>query len=316
MSREKVVIALGGNAIIRHGEKGTVTEEFRNTRASLDGIIKVIKSGYDVVLTHGNGPQAGNMLLRTQAGIEQFNMPDRPLGVIVADTQGGMGYMIEQSLQNRLILDGIEKEVVTVLAQVVVDPEDPQMKNPSKPVGPFYKPEQAEALIKEQGWKMVEDAGRGWRRVVPSPIPQTVVEKNMIRKLVDAGAVVITVGGGGIPVYYEKNKTLEGVDAVIDKDYASAVLALEIGAKTLVISTGVEKVAVNYGKPDQKDLSEISITDCKKYMAEGQFPKGSMGPKIQAAINFLENGGEKVIITAPEMIEEALEGKTGTRILK
>ena len=203
-----------------------------------------------------------------------------------------------------------------MLAQVVVDPNDPQMKNPTKPVGPFYTEEQAKKIMIEKKWNMVEDAGRGWRRVVPSPIPQTVVEKNIIKKLVDEGIIVITVGGGGIPVYYEEDGTLEGIDAVIDKDYATAVMALEIGAKTLVISTGVEKVAINFGKPDQKDLDKMSVADCKKYLEEGQFPKGSMGPKIKAAINFLENGGEKVIITLPETIKDALEGKTGTIITK
>ena len=243
-------------------------------------------------------------------------MPDRPLGVVVADTEGGMGYMIEQSLQNRLHLEGIEKEVVTILSQVLVDPDDPQMKNPSKPVGPFYTEEQAKKIIDEKGWTMVEDAGRGWRRVVPSPVPQTVIEKNIIKKLADTGAIVITVGGGGIPVYYDSQGMLEGVDAVIDKDLASAVMATEIGARTLVISTGVEKVALDFGKPGQRELDAMTVKECREYLEEGHFPKGSMGPKIRAAVQFIENGGEKVIITLPETIEEALEGKTGTIITK
>ena len=315
MYREKVVIALGGNAIIRKGQKGTVAEEFANTRSSLGGIINVIKSGYDVVLTHGNGPQAGNMMLRVDAGIEK-DVPGRPLGVIVADTQGGMGYMIEQSLQNRLLKEGIDREVGTVLSQVLVDPEDPQMKNPTKPVGPFYDRDRDEQLRDENNWHISEDAGRGWRRVVPSPIPKTVIEKNIIKALSDSGAVVITVGGGGIPVYRDDSGCLEGIDAVIDKDLASAVLANEIGAKVLVISTGVEKVSLNFGKPDQTDLDRISAGQCREYLDQGHFPAGSMGPKIKAAVDFIENGGEKVIITLPETIEEALEGKTGTVITK
>ncbi|HMA69817.1 MAG TPA: carbamate kinase [Candidatus Mcinerneyibacterium sp.] len=315
MTKEKVVIALGGNAIIREGEEGNIHQQFKNTRSSLDGIIEVIKDDYNIVITHGNGPQAGNMLIRTEEGVKK-EVPDRPLGVIVADTEGGMGYMIEQSLQNRLKSENIDKDVVTILSQVVVDPDDPQMKNPTKPVGPFYSKEKAEKYQKEKGWNIVEDAGRGYRRVVPSPIPQTVIEKNVIKKLVDEDIVVIAAGGGGIPVYFDKNNNLEGVDAVIDKDFASAVLALEIGAKILVISTGVEKVSINFGKENQKDLEKMSVDDCKKYLDEGHFPPGSMGPKIKAAIKFLNNGGEKVYITLPEKIEEALKGKTGTLITK
>jgi len=315
MTKEKVVIALGGNAIIREGEEGNIHQQFKNTRSSLDGIIEVIKDDYNIVITHGNGPQAGNMLIRTEEGVKK-EVPDRPLGVIVADTEGGMGYMIEQSLQNRLKSENIDKDVVTILSQVVVDPDDPQMKNPTKPVGPFYSKEKAEKYQKEKGWNIVEDAGRGHRRVVPSPIPQTVIEKNVIKKLVDEDIVVIAAGGGGIPVYFDKNNNLEGVDAVIDKDFASAVLALEIGAKILVISTGVEKVSINFGKENQKDLEKMSVDDCKKYLDEGHFPPGSMGPKIKAAIKFLTNGGDKVYITLPEKIEEALKGKTGTLITK
>ncbi len=315
MSKEKVVIALGGNAIIREGEEGNIHQQFKNTRASLGGILNVIKDGYEVAITHGNGPQAGNMLIRTEEGVKK-GVPDRPLGVIVADTEGGIGYMIEQSLQNRLQQEDMDKDVVTILSQVVVDPEDPQMENPSKPVGPFYSKDEAKKHEEEKGWNIVEDAGRGYRRVVPSPIPQTVVEKNTIKKLVNSGTVVVAAGGGGIPVYYDDKGNLEGIDAVIDKDFASAVLALEIDAKILVISTGVEKVALNFGKENEKFLDEMTVKDCKKYLKEGHFPPGSMGPKIKAAIKFLENGGEKVYITLPEKIEDALKNKTGTLIKK
>ena len=315
MEDKKIVVALGGNAIIAAGQKGTISEQFANTRLSLDGIIRLIKDGYKMVITHGNGPQAGAMLLRVEAGLLK-DIADRPLGVIVADTQGGMGYMIEQSLQNSLIAEGINKDVVTILSQVVVDKNDPQMKDPSKPVGPFYSEEAANTMKSEKGWTMVEDSGRGWRRVVPSPIPQTVVERKVIKTLVDAGNIVIAGGGGGIPVYIEEDGTYEGVDGVVDKDFATAVIAKEIGAKTLVISTGVEKVAINFGKPDQRELSRMTIAECKKHLDDNQFPKGSMGPKIRAAVSFLEQGGEKVYITSPEMIADALEEKTGTLITK
>ncbi len=313
MKDKKIVVALGGNAIIAPGQKGSITEQFENTRSSLDGIIKLIKDDYKMVITHGNGPQAGAMLLRVEAGI-QYNVADRPLGVIVADTQGGMGYMIEQSLQNRLTLENIDRDVVSILSQVVVDKNDPQMKDPSKPVGPFYSEEDAKKIEKEKNWKMFEDAGRGWRRLVPSPIPQTVVEKKVIKSLVEAGNIVIAGGGGGIPVYIKEDGTYEGVDGVVDKDFATAVIAKEIGAKILVISTGVEKVAINFGKPDQTEVARMTVAECKKHLADGQFPKGSMGPKIRAAVSFIELGGEKVYITSPNKIAEALDEKTGTLI--
>ena len=315
MEDKKIVVALGGNAIIAPGQKGTITEQFANTRLSLGGIIKLIKDGYKMVVTHGNGPQAGAMLLRVEAGLLK-DIADRPLGVIVADTQGGMGYMVEQSLQNSLILEGIDKNVITILSQVVVDKNDPQMKDSSKPVGPFYSEDAAKKMKEEKNWTMVEDAGRGWRRVVPSPIPQSVIESKAIKSLVDAGNIVIAGGGGGIPVYIKEDGTYEGVDGVVDKDFATAVIAKEIGAKTLVISTGVEKVAINFGKPNQKELSRMTLAECKKHLEDGQFPKGSMGPKIRAAVSFIEQGGEKVYITLPNKIADALEEKTGTLITK
>ena len=313
MAKEKVVIALGGNAINRAGELGTIEEQFSNTRAALDGIIGVIKNGYQVVLTHGNGPQVGNFLIRVEAGIEK-SIPDRPLGVLVADTGGGIGYMIEQSLQNRLRKEGNDSEVVTILSQIIVDPNDPQLNNPSKPIGPFYTSEAASELIKHRNWQMMEDAGRGWRRVVPSPYPHKIVEKRVIASLVENGVIVITCGGGGIPIIVNEDGYYDGLDAVIDKDFASSLLANEIDAETLVIATGVEKVAINFGKENQKDLSKISINDCKKYIFEEQFGKGSMLPKIDAAIRFIEKGGKRVVITLPEKITEALNGETGTII--
>lgn len=315
MSKGKVVVAIGGNAINREGEIGTVKEEFRNVRKALNGIVQILKNGYDVVLTHGNGPQAGKFLLRVEAGMEKSSLPDRPLGLIVADTQGGIGYMIEQSLQNRIAIEKLGKNVTTVLTQVLVDKDDPSIKSPSKPVGSFYTEEEAKLLMAERGWQMVEDANRGWRRVVPSPKPKEIVERAAIKTLIDAGFLVIACGGGGIPVFYDEKGLLEGIDCIIDKDYASAKLASEIGAETLLIATGVEKVSINFGKPNQEDLSEMTLAECRQHIADGQFPKGSMLPKIEAAMSFIENGGKRAIITLPETLNEAIDGITGTVIV-
>ncbi|OQY37753.1 MAG: carbamate kinase [Candidatus Cloacimonetes bacterium 4572_65] len=310
---KKAVLALGGNAIIQAGQKGTITEQFKNTRDSLGGVVELIKQGYQLAISHGNGPQVGNMLIQHNAGIDKGVAP-LPLGVLVAATEGTMGYMIEQSLQNELRKKGITNSVVTINSQVVVSKDDPSMKNPSKPVGPFYKEDQSIALTKEFGWTMVEDAGRGWRQVVPSPRPIEIIPADTIKTLVEDNKIVIACGGGGIPVVVAEDNSLEGIDAVIDKDFASALLAEKIGAEFLVILTGVDKVAVNFGKPNQTDLDNISVADAQKYYDEGQFPKGSMGPKILAAIKFIENGGNKVIITSIERIVDAFEGKTGTII--
>jgi carbamate kinase len=307
--RKTIVVALGGNAIIEEGTEGTVAEQFANTRKSMDAIVGMIREGHKVVLSHGNGPQAGVHLIRNEAGSAQ--VPPATLNVIVADTQGSMGYMIAQCLRNALHLAGVEKDVVTVITQVEVDPKDPSMLNPTKYVGPFYKAEQVEKL-RERGWVIKEDPGRGFRRVVASPIPLDVIEKGTIKDLIDDGKVVIAVGGGGVPVERLADGTLAGVDAVIDKDRASALLANLIGADELVILTGVDRVAINYKKPDMKYFDRMSVAECQKYQAEGQFPKGSMGPKIEAACDFLRRGGEKVVITDLEHASAAVDGKAGT----
>jgi carbamate kinase len=314
LAKDIVVVAIGGNAINREGEIGTVKEEFRNIRKALNGVIHVLKSGYSVVLTHGNGPQAGKFLLRVEAGMEK-QLPDRPLGVIVADTQGGIGYMIEQSLQNRVKLEQLDQHVVTVLTQVLVDPNDPSILSPSKPVGSFYTEAEAKTLMAEREWLMVEDANRGWRRVVPSPKPLKIIEDAAIQTLINAGFLVIACGGGGIPVFENEEGMLEGIDCIIDKDYASAKLASSIGADSLLIATGVEKVSINFGKPNQQELDQITLSECRRYIAEGQFPKGSMLPKIEAAMSFIANGGRRAIITLPETLNEALAGETGTVIV-
>ena len=311
---KRAVVALGGNAITREFEEGNIYQQFANTRRSLKGVLEMIRQGYKLALTHGNGPQVGNALIRVEAARDL--VPPVPLGVLVADLCGGMGYMIGQSLMNKLIRHGIGREVVTIPAQVVVDKDDPSILNPTKFVGPFYKKEEVERLTRERGWIIKEDKGRGWRRVVPSPKPITIVERNIIRRLFEEGVIVITVGGGGIPVYVEKDGTYEGVDGVIDKDLASAVLARETGAKELYILTAVEKVYLNFATPQQKALDVMTVSEAQKYLDEGQFPPGSMGPKIQAAINFLKEGGEKVVITSVDKHLEAMAGKTGTRIVK
>lgn len=309
--RKTIVVALGGNAIIEEGTEGTIEQQFANTRKSLDAIVGMIQEGHKVVLTHGNGPQAGVHLIRNEAASSQ--VPPSPLNVIVADTQGSMGYMIAQCLSNALLKAGAKKDVVTVVTQVEVDPADPSMQNPTKYVGPFYKAEQVEKM-RERGWVIKEDPGRGFRRVVPSPIPLDVVEKETIKDLIDDGKIVIAVGGGGVPVKREADGTLSGVDAVIDKDRASALLANLIGADELVILTGVDRVAINFKKPDQKFFDRMTVAECEQYLKEGQFPKGSMGPKIEAACDFIKRGGDKVVITTMENATLAVDGRAGTVI--
>lgn len=306
------VVALGGNAISVSG-KEDIYQQFANTRRSLDSIVGFIRQGYNIAITHGNGHQVGNALLRVERTMEEI--PPNPLGVIVADTEGSMGYMIEQSLQNRLIREKINRSVVTLITQVIVDKNDPSIKNPSKFIGPFYTQEQAEILAQKFGWTIKEDIGRGYRRVVPSPKPLELLNKELTKQLVTSGTIIIAAGGGGIPVYIEKDQTYEGVDAVIDKDLASAVLARDIEAEFLMILTSVAKVSLNYKKPNQVDLVELRLTEAKKYLEQGHFPAGSMGPKIEASINFIEAGGKVVVITSLESAKEALSGKAGTKII-
>ena len=308
------VVALGGNAITREFEEGDIYQQFANTRRALMGVADLIEAGYRLAVTHGNGPQGGHALIRVEE--TRHLVPPIPLGVIVADLEGGMGYMIEQSLQNKLILRGVKREVVTLLAQVVVDKDDPSILNPTKFVGPVYKAEDIETLQKTRGYIIKEDIGKGYRRVVPSPRPKRIVEANIIRELVHEGVIVITAGGGGIPVYVEADGRYEGVDAVVDKDLASAVLALEIEAEELYILTSVDKVALNYGKPDQHFLDVITVNEAKEYLKQGHFPKGNMGPKIEAAIEFIEGGGKKVVISSVERMPDAILGRTGTEIIR
>lgn len=312
---KKIVIALGGNAIIKKGQKGTISEQFDNTIESLQHILPLIKKSHKIILTHGNGPTVGHMMIRVEAGLK--HAPYIPLGLCVADSQGGLGYMIELCLHNILFKEKIKKKVITLITPVLVSEKDAAFKNPSKPIGPFYTKQQAEKMKKlHEDWVIKEDPGRGYRRVVPSPIPLEIINKEVIKKMIEEGYIVIAAGGGGIPVIHRKDGTLKGVPAVIDKDRTAAILARDIKADTLMILTAVDKVALNYGKEEQKDLDRMDIKEAKKYLKQGHFPPGSMGPKIEAAISFLEYGGKEVIICALEKAYEALQWKTGTRITK
>lgn len=314
MKKKIVVIALGGNALIGAGQQGTIAEQFENVRKSLDGILYCLKEDFTVVITHGNGPQVGNLLLMVEACRNQ--VPELSLGVCVADTEGAIGYMIQQSLTNRLRKEGIDRCVVTVLTQVIVDKDDKAFSNPTKPIGPFFTSEEAERFRREKGWHIVEDSQRGYRRVVASPNPLKIVEESAIKTLLKTGDIVIAAGGGGIPVIMKENGDLEGVDVVIDKDLASAVLARDIHAHCLMMLTGVEHVFLHFKQSNEQVLHRLTVKDAQKYLQEGQFPPGSMGPKIQAALNFLGWGGERAIITSIDKVKEALEGRTGTMIIK
>lgn len=310
--KDLYIISLGGNAIIRRGEAGTIEEQFANTRACTRQVSRMIKEGLKVVITHGNGPVVGNIVLRGEAAKEMI--PPMPLYIADADSEGGIGFMIQQTLYNHLRRIDEVKDVVTVITQVVVSESDTAFTDPTKPIGPHYLKGEAEELQATRGWKMVEDSGRGYRRVVPSPRPLRIVEQAVIKSLALEGVVVIAVGGGGVPVVESPQGDLQGVNAVIDKDLSTSVLAREIGAKCIVNLTEVEMVYLDFGKIDQRGLRDVSLEEMKAYAAQGHFPPGSMGPKIEAAIEFLEAGGEEVIITLPELIEEALEGRAGTRI--
>ncbi len=313
MASETIVIALGGNSIIPAGKRGTISEQFAITRQSMLGVARLVRKGYRVVITHGNGPVVGNILLRNE--LARHIVPAMPLGICVADSVGGMGYMIQQCLHNMLQKLGLSREVVTVVTQVLVDRADRAFQNPTKPVGPFYTAEQAKERQEQDGWDMVEDAGRGYRRVVPSPRPIDVVEARTVATLVEAGIIVIAVGGGGCPVFRLPGGWLEGVEAVVDKDLASAVLAERIHADRIVIITAVPKVYRRYGTPQAEALDVLPASEARALLQAGEFPAGSMGPKIEAALQFLRAGGKEVVITSPELVDTALSPGVGTHIV-
>jgi len=308
------VVAVGGNSLIKDAQHQTVPDQYAAGAESMHHIADMIAQGWDVVVTHGNGPQVGFILRRSELSIGELHPV--PLDYCGADTQGSIGYMFAMALDNEFKARGIKKNTAAVVTQTVVDRDDKAFQNPSKPIGSFMDEKTAKQHAADEGWSVVEDAGRGWRRVVPSPIPVKIVEAPAIKTLIDAGFTVVGVGGGGIPVIENEKGELMGVEAVIDKDFGSSVLASLINADLFVISTAVEKVAINFNKPDQQWLDRITVSEARKYMAEGHFAKGSMLPKIQAILLFLEKGGKEALITNPENIGRALKGETGTWIVK
>ena len=316
MSESKIaVVAIGGNSLIKDKQHQTVGDQYNAAKETAQHIAGMIEAGWDVAIGHGNGPQVGFILRRSEIAHKVEGMHELPLDVCGADSQGAIGYSLQQNLQNELHLRQVDKPVSTVVTQVLVDKDDPAFEKPSKPIGSFMEQDEADRRAEDMGWNVVEDAGRGWRRVVASPLPVEVVEFPAIKALVEAGVVVIAVGGGGIPVIDTGNRQLEGTAAVIDKDFACSLLAQLLDADLLLISTAVEKVALNFGKPNQEWVSHMTLTEVKQYLEEGtHFAKGSMEPKMKAIVWFLESGGKQAIVTDPENIGRALKGETGTLI--
>jgi len=314
--RKLAVVAIGGNSLIKDNQHITVEDQYQAAKETCYHIADMIEAGWDVAIGHGNGPQVGFILRRSEIAHKVAGMHEVPLDSCGADTQGAIGYHLQQNLQNELYRRGIRKPVATVVTQVLVDKDDPAFQNPTKPIGGFMDEAEAKQRATELGWVVREDAGRGWRRVVASPLPKEVVELEAVKILLDHGVIVITVGGGGIPVIDVGNHEYRGTAAVIDKDYASSLLAREINADLFLISTAVEKVALNFGKPNQTWVDRMTLSEAKKYLAEGtHFATGSMAPKIQAIIWYLEAGGKAALITNPENIGRALRGETGTWIV-
>jgi carbamate kinase len=308
-----LVIAIGGNSLIKDAQHQSVADQYAAVVETARHITDLLARGYRIVITHGNGPQVGFILLRSEHS--RGLLHEVPLDSIVADTQGALGYQLQQALENEFRRRGLNKSVATVVTQTLVDRHDPAFAKPSKPIGEFYPREQAEERMRKEKWTMIEDAGRGWRRVVASPKPVRIIESKVVRHLVEHGYVVVAAGGGGIPVIADEQGILSGVPAVIDKDLASAVLAHEIAADLLVISTAVEKVFLNFGMPGQQALDLMTVADAKKFIAAGHFKAGSMRPKIEACLQFIEHGGREAVITCPEKLSLALDGRTGTRLV-
>ncbi len=307
------VVAVGGNALIKDKNQKSVQDQYEAAKDTMSHIVDMIEKGWDVVITHGNGPQVGFILRRSE--LSKHVLHEVPLDYCGADTQGAIGYMFQRALDNEFKRRGLKKDAATVITQTIVSKDDPAFIHPTKPIGTFMEEEEAKSRAEKDGWTVVEDAGRGWRRVVPSPLPERIVEANVIDSLINAGIIVVAVGGGGIPVIENEDGDIEGIEAVIDKDFGSSLLAMMINADLFVISTAVEKVAINFNKPDQKWLDKMTVAEAKAYIEEGHFAPGSMLPKVKAILQFLENGGKKALITDPEHIGEALEGKTGTWIV-
>jgi carbamate kinase len=313
-SRQVAVIAFGGNALLRPQDHGTQEEQFTLSWKATRWLVEIIHRGYELAIVHGNGPQVGNIMIQVEEAITKI--PPQSLDVAVAQTQGSMGYMLANQLRNRFNEEQLDKEIAAVLTEVVVDREDPAFENPSKPVGPYFTAYRANLLMQEHGWQMVEDAGRGWRKVVPSPMPQRILGCDLLARLVERGAVLVAGGGGGVPVYQDVGGYFRGVEAVIDKDYVASMLARELDADLFIMLTQVPMVAENFGRPNQRWLRRLPVERAKEMMATNHFPPGSMGPKMQASIDFVEATGKEVLITDEESLKRALEGKGGTFLVR
>jgi carbamate kinase len=307
------LVAFGGNAMLPEDQKGLQSEQMRNAARAAELLVHIVQKGYELIVVHGNGPQVGNLLIQMEEAANKI--PPYSLDVCDAMTEGSMGFMLERALINELRRRSVDKEVASLVTQVVVDKDDPAFAKPTKPVGPFYSKFRGQELAREKKWAMVEDAGRGYRKVVPSPKPIDVVNNRIIRELVEAGRVVIAAGGGGIPVILNSNGLFEGVEAVIDKDYAASLLAREVKADLFIILTAIERVFIDFGKPDQREVPVLTVDEARKHLADGQFPPGSMGPKIRAAIEYIEAGGREVLITKDTHLKAALINRSGTRIV-
>ena len=310
--RPLAVVAFGGNALLPPEDDGSTGQQLERAREAVRKLIPIIGKGYELIVVHGNGPQVGNILMQAEEAAEKI--PPQTLDFCVAQTEGSIGFLLELAFDNELPRAGFRKQVVTIMTQVEVDAADPAFQKPSKPVGPFFSKEKADVLKRTAGWTMVEDAGRGWRKVVASPKPREVRGVEVAAALINRGHIVIAAGGGGIPVVVTDEGEVRGVEAVIDKDYAASMLAAALSANLFIVLTGVDRVSKDFGKPTQTELAEIDVPTAKRLLAEGQFPPGSMGPKIDAAIRFIEAGGHEVLVTRAESLAEALEGKTGTYI--
>ena len=311
--RRLAVVAFGGNALLRPEDRGTQEEQIARAKQAARWLAEIARLGYKLIVVHGNGPQVGNILV--QAEEASTKIPPQSLDVCVAQTEGSIGFVLQQAIRNRLESIGSGGEVATILTEVEVDPNDPAFKRPTKPIGPFFTRYRAEALERDLGWTMREDSGRGWRHVVPSPRPLRVLNVNTISRMTESAAVVIAAGGGGVPVIRGRDGQWRGIEAVIDKDFASALLANELKADLFIILTGVAKVAIDYGKPTQRDIDRMSVAEAEKHLAAGQFPSGSMGPKIEAAVQFVRSSGKQVLITDVEHLREAIEGRDGTLVV-
>ncbi len=311
--KRTAVVAVGGNSLIVDDQHQSIPDQVKAATTTSHYVADMVEAGWTVVLTHGNGPQVGFILRRS--GIAKGMVPEVPVDYADADTQGAIGYMFQRALYNEFQRRKLERKVVAVVTQVLVDPDDAAFRNPTKPIGAYMTEDVARSLANDLGWIVREDAGRGWRRVVASPKPQKIIERDIIEALIDLGYIVIACGGGGIPVLRDAQGELQGLEAVIDKDFASSLLARDLGAELFVVSTGVEKVALDYGKPTQRWLERITLAEARQHLADGQFPQGSMGPKVEAIISFLEGGGGRALITSPPNLGRALTGATGTHIV-